>query len=206
MTDGSIKQQFRKRAWAAVAEMSPDRRRTASSDLVDHLSDWLKRWRGEHDLAASIGFFVPMGSEPDILPLLEQCWRADWSVALPRVHDAAVPGDIGMSFRAVAGFSDLQRGNLGVMEPAESAVEVMPAVAVIPGVAFGRDGRRLGRGGGFYDRWLGARRASGRGVMTVGVAFESQIFDDLPVEAHDRAMDWLAMPQAVFDCALAGGS
>lgn len=55
-------------------------------------------------------------------------------------------------------------------------------VVIVPGIAFTRDGRRLGQGGGWYDRFLAGLRP---GTPTVGVCFEPLLVDDVPTEAHD---------------------
>ncbi len=65
----------------------------------------------------------------------------------------------------------------------------LPFVAdliLVPGLAFGRDGHRLGRGGGFYDRLLDGR---GRSATKLGVCFAFQLHDAVPVEAHDTVLN-----------------
>jgi len=59
-------------------------------------------------------------------------------------------------------------------------------LVVVPGVAFTRDGARLGRGRGYYDRYLSR---PGLRAFCVGVCFAHQLVDTLPVEPHDRTMD-----------------
>ena len=82
----------------------------------------------------------------------------------------------------------MQVGSYGILEPQSgepcdaSEIDVM----IVPGVAFGRDGARLGRGKGFYDRYL-ARK--GFRAESVGVCLDFQLFDTLPMEPHDRVMD-----------------
>jgi 5-formyltetrahydrofolate cyclo-ligase len=73
-------------------------------------------------------------------------------------------------------------------EPDPTSVDVV----VVPGVAFTRDGHRLGQGGGWYDRFL-AR--TGGGCTTVGVCFAEQVVDTLPVEAHDVPVDVVVTDQ-----------
>ena len=73
----------------------------------------------------------------------------------------------------------------GLRSPAPPVVELDPAsldVVLVPGVAFARDGRRLGRGGGYYDRFLAALPST---VHLVGICDSRQVRDDLPSEAHD---------------------
>jgi len=60
---------------------------------------------------------------------------------------------------------------------------------LVPGIAFDLRGRRLGRGKGYYDRWLPALRGK-----TCGVAFDEQIVDDIPLEPHDVVVNCILTP------------
>lgn len=85
---------------------------------------------------------------------------------------------------------DLRRGPMNILEPAESEI-VNPsevAVWIVPGLAFTKDGRRLGYGGGWYDRLLGSAREN---ALKIGVAYEFQILDDLPCEPHDIMLNYI---------------
>ncbi len=83
---------------------------------------------------------------------------------------------------------DLRRGPMNILEPAEAEI-VKPqdvSVWIVPGLAFTRNGKRLGYGGGWYDRLLAAAAKS---ALKIGVAHEFQIVDDLPSEQHDILLD-----------------
>jgi 5,10-methenyltetrahydrofolate synthetase len=103
-----------------------------------------------------------------------------------------------LSFRAISGESELEPGRLGVREPSTSS-ELVPVDAidlfVVPGLGFGRDGKRLGRGGGYYDATL--RAASDRS-RRVGLAFAEQMVDTLPVNAEDVEMDLVVTESESF--------
>jgi len=91
---------------------------------------------------------------------------------------------------------ELQPDALGMPAPPASAVAHAPSpsdVLVVPGVAFTRSGARLGRGGGYYDRLL----ASWRGA-SIGVAFDIQLVDELPMEPHDCGVDLVATPTRLW--------
>ena len=78
--------------------------------------------------------------------------------------------------------SSLQSGAYGIEEPAEG-IPVDPTameLIIVPAVAYDRRGNRLGRGKGFYDRLLAETKAT-----TIGVAYDFQLVDELPVEPHD---------------------
>ncbi|MFI3269579.1 MAG: 5-formyltetrahydrofolate cyclo-ligase, partial [Rikenellaceae bacterium] len=89
----------------------------------------------------------------------------------------------------------LRVGRFGILEPsgstpvAASQIDVM----IVPGVAFTRDGRRLGRGRGYYDRYLA--RPDFR-ATTMGVGFSHQLLRELPTEPHDRTLDRIVIPFA----------
>jgi 5-formyltetrahydrofolate cyclo-ligase len=69
----------------------------------------------------------------------------------------------------------------------------MPDAVLVPGLGFDVNGGRLGRGGGFYDRLLAAGTA-----CRVGVAFECQVVEALPLEPHDRRMEFIITEQRVL--------
>ena len=71
------------------------------------------------------------------------------------------------------------------MEPAET-YDIAPCdigVWIVPGLAFTRDGRRVGYGGGWYDRYLAAAAPD---AVALAVAYSFQILDDVPTDANDR--------------------
>jgi 5-formyltetrahydrofolate cyclo-ligase len=65
----------------------------------------------------------------------------------------------------------------------------------VPGVAFDASGRRLGRGGGSYDRALAARGAA---TLAVGLAYDEQVVDEVPTDAHDVPVDVVVTPTRVL--------
>ena len=79
---------------------------------------------------------------------------------------------------------DLRRGPMGIREPVDAdTVEPKNVYAwIIPGLAFTRGGKRLGYGGGWYDRFLAS---APKGAVKIGVAYSFQIVGDLPAEPHD---------------------
>lgn len=133
---------------------------------------------------------------PDELPtraLYERGRRAGKRLLWPRV----VRGGR-LEFAACARWEDLEPGRYGVPAPPAAS----PAVALgaqdlllVPAVAFDREGRRLGRGRGYYDRALAATE----GALAVAVGYDFQLVEAVPTEPHDRRVDailtearWLA--------------
>lgn len=87
---------------------------------------------------------------------------------------------------------DLEEGPYGIQQPKEAAETLNLQdidMVIVPGVAFDKHKNRLGRGGGYYDRFL---KNIPTGVFTVGLAFDFQIVDELPaLEEHDVAMSYV---------------
>jgi 5-formyltetrahydrofolate cyclo-ligase len=139
--------------------------------------------------AHTILFFAPLADELDVWPLLEKLLPAKKICALP-AFDAALQY---YSARRVKNLeTDIFTGKFGVSEPLAEC-ETVPLdrfdLVLVPGMAFDRTGNRLGRGRGFYDRILGA--ASG---VKCGVAYDFQLLEKIPVEAHDAKVDFIFTP------------
>lgn len=90
--------------------------------------------------------------------------------------------------------SGLEAGPYGALQPAGDAPEAIPDVAFVPLVGFTADGHRLGQGGGHYDRWLDAHP----GVMALGLAWDCQLVDTLPLEAHDQTLGAIVTPTRLY--------
>ncbi len=86
-------------------------------------------------------------------------------------------------------------GPYGALQPASDAVEMVPDVAVVPLLGFTPQGERLGQGGGHYDRWL----ADNPSIPALGLAWDCQLVDSLPVEAHDRPLRAVITPTRLYE-------
>lgn len=137
--------------------------------------------------AATVAVYPPMGAEVDTAPIVDAALAAGKRIAWPRI----VGGDARLGFAACLP-AELVPGPHGTREPPPGADEVPVAsldLALVPGLAFDAAGRRLGRGGGYYDSALGA--LAGR-ALRVGLAFDCQIAPEVPVEPHDARVDLVA--------------
>lgn len=137
--------------------------------------------------AETIFGFAPLRAEPDWLgPALP----ATATFAFPRMEERT------MTFHQAADLSDWIAGPLGVRQPPVGRRLEACDLILVPGIAFDRKGRRLGRGRGFYDRFL-----TGNPAFKLGVCFACQLVECVPCEAHDAVMDavvteegWLFTP------------
>ena len=133
--------------------------------------------------ATTVALFAPIPTEPDVEPL--------WEKAAHRFCYPRLTGDR-IEFAAVRHLADLAPAawNPLIREPLASAQPIIAPTDIdlilVPGLAFTRDGRRLGRGGGYYDRLLGLRHSH---AIALGVCFDLQLVADLPCEPHDQRVD-----------------
>ena len=77
--------------------------------------------------------------------------------------------------------------------PDDSGEEVFPEILVVPGLSFSSSGERLGRGGGFYDRYLQSFNGT-----SVGICYEGQLRNQLPVESHDQTVSAVVTEKQVL--------
>ena len=94
------------------------------------------------------------------------------------------------------GESDLEPGPFGVAQPAAGASKVEPDVLFVPLLGFTPAGDRLGQGGGHYDRWLAAHP----GTLAIGLGWDAQCRDTLPVEPHDAVLALVVTPTRTYEC------
>ena len=145
------------------------------------VTERLRRLIGEERPAVA-ALFAPLPDEVDIGGLAAE---VRCRIVLPRVECSGEA--------ALMEFHDfdpaaMARGAFGIDEP-QGGAACRPGeidLMVVPGMAFTRDGLRLGRGKGFYDRYM-ARE--GFRARCIGVCFSHQLLDSLPAEPHDRRVD-----------------
>lgn len=161
----------------ALAPPTPQTR----AAVVAQVGEWLE-WRRP---AVVVGFLA-MGDEIDMAPLVTE---------LPWIRFALTRTAPGVTLTVHDFDAPREMHRFGFEEPTADA-PVIPVDAVdvvlVPGLAFGRDGRRLGRGAGYYDRFL-----AGLDVDTVALTTEARIRDDLPLESHDVLIRWIATEASV---------
>lgn len=173
------KSRVRHAALAKLKAMLPAQRAAKSAALRCQLAPLLG---GEASLR--IGLYAPLPHEVDLLPLLHEYPQHRY--AFPR----CLPGHR-LCFHEVSDpATDLIPGAHGILAPQED-LPVIGAAAIdlllVPGVAFTREGVRLGYGGGYYDRFI----LLCIHARILSLAFEEQIFNTLPMESHDLCIPYL---------------
>ena len=101
-----------------------------------------------------------------------------------------------MEFFHIENFGQLHPGTMGILEPEEGALaDGADALVIMPGVAFDRDRRRIGYGGGYYDRYLAAHPC----LPTMAVAFDCQVLDEVPYDEYDIRPQILVTETSVYE-------
>lgn len=142
-------------------------------------------WRN----AKVILFYAPLTDELNIWPLVKNALAENKTVVLPQFNPKT-NHYIGCQITHLE--NDLSPGQFGIREPKSHCNEILLNrldLALVPGVGFDPMGRRLGRGKGFYDRLLA--QISG---TKCGVAFDEQIVETIPTEAHDVHLNYILTP------------
>ena len=161
--------------------------RSLSADERTRLSEELWSAVESHEAFASaqtIALFSSLPDEPDTASALSR-WSATKHLVVPRVEGE------------VMHFYDyhpavMSTGSFGISEP-ESGEVIDPTtidLILVPGVAFTAAGDRMGRGKGFYDKYLVQLR---RDAVKMGICYPHQIVEELPTEPHDVQMDVITL-------------
>ena len=141
--------------------------------------------------------FASFRSEVSTVPIIEEALRLGKSVLLPVVNASTRE----LRLFEIIDLNELSAGYMGIPEPDVSAERERDindtALVVLPGAAFDTEGRRLGYGGGYYDKLLSRLR---RSIPLIALAYEDQIVDALPAEAHDVLVTIIVTDKRVIRC------
>lgn len=186
---------IRKRMKAVRAGYSECERKKMSASICRKLMEAISDCNPERKKILLLTYY-PMKFEVDVRPAVRDFMKSGALVFYPvtflKLHE--------IRFYRVDETDELKPGCMGIMEPekredgrnfqtyydkylSEKSSDFI-AVSITPGLAFDRDGGRIGYGGGFYDRFFAEHK-----VIKAGVAFHGQISDDLHLEEHDVRMD-----------------
>lgn len=170
-----MKNPLRKVWKARLLELPLEERSTKSQQVLERLEGLPSFQKSTRIMA-----YFPLFHEVDTTALLQKLLENNKELYIPRVA-----GD-SLEAKQIHDLKELQDGPYGAKEPAEPATTLLPKeiqVVLIPGLAFDRQGYRLGSGKGYYDRFLKTTSA-----LRIGLAFNEQILPELPHEDHDVPM------------------
>lgn len=189
---GQEKKQLRKEYLRIRDAMPVEERMAASRRIVNHLCE-LRCYQEAEVLLLYYSYRSEVVTRFLIEDLLQQGLK---QVYLPKVH-----GDK-MFFYRIRSLNDLSIGYQGILEPSEKnevfgreITKKKRCLLILPGVAFDKEGNRMGFGKGFYDRFL----MEYPGVCHNALAFECQIAEQIPCEVHDQKMQRIITEQNIYE-------
>lgn len=186
------KKELRKQILQSRNDIPEAKREEKSKRIVDRIlrSPWYQE-------ARFVFSFVPFGDEVNIRPLLEHAVQAGKKLAIPKT----MTNPRKLILFQFEGWDRLIPGVYGILEPDPSQSSMVEPTEIdlilMPGVAFDRQGGRLGYGGGFYDRFLGSLPQS---PLLIAPCFTEQIVERVPTEEHDIQVDKLITDLEIVEC------
>ena len=140
--------------------------------------------------AKSIFAYISEKREPDTIRIIEKALEMGKTVALPVSYEGGV-----MVPKVVKSLDGLEIGLYGIPAPSENSPTLSEDevdLIIVPAVTFNKSGYRLGRGGGYYDRFLSKAKA-----ISVGLGRE-ELLCDVPLEKHDMSVNYLVTEVCVY--------
>lgn len=126
---------------------------------------------------SSVHTFLPMGSELNIYPFIQDCLNKNITVVVPKILQKPM-----LQHLILHSLDELKDGSFHTRYPTEEIpYQGLYNLIVVPGLAFDKAFNRLGYGGGYYDNFL----KNNLPTFTLGVCFSFQFIDMVPIEPHD---------------------
>lgn len=181
MTLHEEKNQLRKSVRDELAKLTAEEKISASARILDRVVGEIGKLPAQPKIIAS---FRGLSIEPDLSGMLAKF--PDSRLVYPLCRKDRV-----LEFYHISDPErQLKKGYYGLYEPDPERSELVEIseieVFLVPSFAYTCDGKRLGKGGGYYDRALAKKQAD---ALTIGVAFECQLLENLPTEPHDIMVD-----------------
>ena len=180
MNSSSNKAELRRTMKARRKELAADQKAAADAAICEKLKVRSDIGLMAFDFGSPLAVYLASPEEINIDPYIEYMLHMGVEVVAPRWNGETY------ELAKLKGLDEknLRRGPMGIREPADADIVEPKEVHawIVPGLAFTRGGKRLGYGGGWYDRFLAS---APKGAVKVGVAYSFQIVDDLPAEPHD---------------------
>ena len=168
------------------SELSKASRTQMSQQIIQFLHEI-----NEFNQAKSIFCYISYLDEVETQPLISHFLEQDLALAVPKIM-----GKTEMLAIPLKDFSELEPDKMGILTPKSSQAASDPFdISITPGLGFTEQGGRLGYGRGYYDRWFSKNEVKTK----IGVAFEVQIVEELPLEETDMPLDMLITEERIID-------
>lgn len=180
MTEEVLKRNLRKDMKARRNALIDEEKSCAAENCLTKLKELPEFMKADWIYA-----YIACRNELETADIIAWCLSHGKHIAVPKVQ-----GEI-MHFYEITSLSDCIPGAFGILEPKgeEKDKVIIPGFMLVPGLAFDKNGNRLGYGGGFYDKYL----SSHEGIITAALGYDFQIVEKVPSEPHDKKMDYIVV-------------
>ena len=192
------KKEFRKKIKLQLSQLDHNFFVQKSEEICKNILSW-----EIYQKAKTILFYMPLKTEPNIFKVIEESFYQKKECYIPKITD-----EITMKFflleKEKSILEQVESGFYGILEPKEN----LPLLQIedlqkkdyilifVPAMAFDKDKNRIGKGKGFYDRFLSKIFANSQNNITLaGISFDCFIFDKIPTEKNDMKVDFI-----ISDC------
>lgn len=183
------KQELRKNILAVRRGMSQDKVAAGSARLAEHICAW-----PVYQAAKNIMLYLAMPDEPHMDKVISHALTAGKTLCVPFMRETRGLMDAAI----IENLDDLVVGQFNLLTPNPATLKLLEPseldLIIVPGVAFDRDGRRLGMGAGYYDRFL----PKANKAELIGAAWAAQILEKVPTDEHDRLVNYLVTEEGIF--------
>lgn len=145
---------------------------------------------------STVFLFLSMKSEIDAMPLFKAALKDGKKVFVPKVL-----GNNLAFFSVSSAEGPWQKGPFGIREPlgaTQAESQDFPALVIVPALAFDRNGSRLGKGKGFYDRFFAEIDAEDRQYCAIGLCMDFQVVKSVPTDEKDEKVDYILTKNELF--------
>ena len=177
------KSECRAKAWEAIKRLSQSQKEWASQAIVDELIS-SKVFKG----AKTICIYMNLDCEPSTYDLIGLCLALEKTVCVPKIYT-----DGSMKPIIISPYTDFGKDSYGILTPAKGHVAPFIDLSITPLLAFDNELNRLGKGKAFYDNFF-----VDYPCKKIGIAFDVQGFDKIPIEPHDVKMDMIITEKRVI--------
>lgn len=141
--------------------------------------------------ASVVMIYVSYKSEVDTIEIIKKFLIDGKKVAVPKVTGEDI------DFYLIDSLDDLEEGYKGISEPKSGCNKYVPSgdeIIIVPGTVFDKRLFRIGYGKGYYDRYL----AKYKGLTAIGLAYDFQVVDEIPVDTWDRGMNFIISEKEIY--------
>lgn len=178
MTKEVLKKNLRQEMKAKRNALTKEEKNSAAAKCLSRLKELPEFMNADWIYA-----YIACRNELETAGIIDWCIENEKHVAVPKVQ-----GEI-MHFYEIHSLQDCVPGAFNIPEPVGEEKDRIdePGFMLVPGLAFDKNGNRLGYGGGFYDKYL----ASHKGIVTTALGYDFQMVEEVPTENYDKKMNYI---------------